>query len=62
VRKRKTEAEAILGPIVETGRTRGVPTPLTARIIATIGEIEAGRLALATENLLALGREPGLAA
>jgi len=51
VRKRKTEAEAQLGPIVETGARRGIATPLTARLIELVAEIEAGKRPLAAENL-----------
>ncbi len=42
VRKRRTEVDPQLGPIVETGERVGVPTPLTARLIQLIHEIEAG--------------------
>ncbi len=54
VRKRKTEAEAQLGPIIETGRRHGVPTPLTARLIKMVTEVEAGNRPLAAENLVEL--------
>jgi 2-dehydropantoate 2-reductase len=57
VRKRKTEAEAQLGPIVTTGAANGVPTPLTARVMTLIAEIEAGRRPLERTNLTALARE-----
>ena len=56
VRKRKTEAEAQLGPIVVAGARAGLPVPLTARLVAMIGEIEAGRRPLARENLAELAR------
>ncbi len=46
VRKRRTEVDAQLGPIVEAGRRHGVPTPVTAGIIARIHEIEEGRRSL----------------
>ncbi|MCF7700738.1 ketopantoate reductase family protein [Loktanella sp. M215] len=51
VRKRKTECEAQLGPIVATGRANGVPTPLTERLMAMIAQIERGERPLARENL-----------
>ena len=54
VRKRKTEAEAQLGPIVAAGTRSGVPTPLTARLIAMVQEIESGRRHLARDNLAQL--------
>ena len=55
IRKRKTECEAQLGPIVASGRARGRPTPLTERVMAMIAEIETGRRPLARENLIELG-------
>ena len=42
VRKRRTEVDPQLGPIVDTGAHVGVPTPLTARLIQLIHEIEDG--------------------
>jgi 2-dehydropantoate 2-reductase len=54
VRKRKTEVDAQLGPIVETGAAKGIPTPLTKRLIELIHDIEDGRRPLAWETLDAL--------
>jgi len=51
VRKRRTEVDAQLGPIVVIGAQLGVPTPLTARLIELIHDIEEGRRALHTANL-----------
>jgi 2-dehydropantoate 2-reductase len=51
VRKRKTEADAQLGPIVTFGGKVGVPTPLTAKTVAMIHEIEDGVRPLQTANL-----------
>lgn len=51
VRKRKTECEAQLGPIVSTGRLNGVPTPLTERLMAMIAQIEQGERPLSRDNL-----------
>jgi 2-dehydropantoate 2-reductase len=42
VRKRRTEVDAQLGIVVEIGRAAGVPTPLTARVVELIHEIERG--------------------
>jgi 2-dehydropantoate 2-reductase len=42
VRKRRTEVDPLLGPVVETGQQMGVPTPLTIQIIRLIHEIEDG--------------------
>jgi 2-dehydropantoate 2-reductase len=54
VRKRKTEVDAQLGPIVEEGAAKGIPTPLTKRLIELIHDIEDGRRPLAWETLDAL--------
>ena len=54
VRKRPTEVDAQLGPIVTFGRQAGVPTPVMGRLIALIHAIEAGR-PLGRENLADLG-------
>jgi 2-dehydropantoate 2-reductase len=54
VRKRKTEVDAQIGPIVETGKAKGVPTPLTARLITLIHDIEDGRRPLDWSTLDAL--------
>jgi len=56
VRKRKTEAEAQLGPIIKVGQKNGVATPLTARLVAMVLEIETGKRPLAAENLEELAR------
>jgi 2-dehydropantoate 2-reductase len=51
IRKRPTEVDAQLGIIVRLGAQAGVPTPLTARLVALIQEIERGIRPLARENL-----------
>ena len=51
VRKRKTEVEALLGSIVEKGKTLGVPTPLLIRLIGMIHELEEGRRSMGWINL-----------
>ena len=51
VRKRRTEVDAQLGPIVAIGAQLGVPTPLTARLVELIHDIEEGRRTLQTANL-----------
>ena len=56
VRRRKTEAEAQLGPIVAAGERAGLPVPLTRRVIAMIREIEEARRPLAGGNLAELAR------
>ncbi|MBP9951486.1 MAG: 2-dehydropantoate 2-reductase [Cypionkella sp.] len=54
IRKRKTEAAAQLGPIVEAGMRHGIATPLTSRLIAMVQQIESGQRPLASENLAVL--------
>jgi 2-dehydropantoate 2-reductase len=51
VRKRRTEVDAQLGPIVTFGARSGVPTPLTARTIALVHAIEEGVRPLQRANL-----------
>ena len=51
IRKRPTEVDAQLGIIVQLGAAAGVPTPLTARVVTMIQEIERGVRPLARENL-----------
>ena len=55
VRKRRTETEVQLGPVVDLGREHGVPTPLTARLIELIRDIETGRRPQGWEALDLLG-------
>ena len=54
VRKRKTEVDAQLGPIVATAVRLGIQAPLSARLIELIHDIEAGRRPLAWATLDAL--------
>jgi 2-dehydropantoate 2-reductase len=42
VRRRRTEIDPQIGPIVEIGASHGMATPLCARLIALIHEIEDG--------------------
>lgn len=54
VRKRKTEVLAQLGPIVAVAAKHGVPTPLTARLITLVQDIENGARDLSLDNLTVL--------
>ena len=54
VRKRPTEVDAQLGIIVSLGAEAGVATPLTARVVALIHEVERGVRAQSLETLDAL--------
>jgi len=51
VRKRRTETDAQLGPIVTLGAEADVPTPLTGRLIELMHEVEDGRRAQSHETL-----------
>lgn len=54
VRKRPTEVDAQLGIVVALGAEAGVPTPLTARVVSLIHEIERGERAQGRPALDAL--------
>ncbi|WP_416068127.1 ketopantoate reductase family protein [Rhizobium sp. ZK1] len=56
VRKRKTEVDAQVLPVVEIGKESRVPTPLAARVITMIHEIEDGKRPLAMANIEELAR------
>ena len=58
VRKRPTEVDAQLGIVVTLGAEAGVPTPLTARLVALIHEIERGARAQSLDTLDALAATP----
>ena len=60
VRKRRTEVDAQLGPVVTHGEAAGLATPVTRRLIALIHEVEEGR-PLAGANLAALADAMGAA-
>ena len=54
IRRRPTEVEAQLGIVVTLGRDAGVPTPLTARVVQLIHDIEQGRRVQSIQTLAAL--------
>ena len=54
VRKRPTEVDAQLGIVVTLGAEAGVPTPLTARLVELIHDIERGNRPLSLDTLDAL--------
>lgn len=54
VRRRRTEVDAQLGPVVARGGELGVPTPLNARLIEAVHEIEDGRRERSPDNVAAL--------
>jgi len=51
VRKRRTETDAQLGPIVALGAEAGVSTPMVSRLIALMHEVENGRRPQSHETL-----------
>lgn len=57
VRKRRTEADAQLGPICSFGARLGIATPAVAGLIAMIHEIEDGVRPLAWENIAELSAQ-----
>jgi 2-dehydropantoate 2-reductase len=56
VRKRRTEVDAQVGPVVADGAALGVPTPCNTRLIAMIHEIEDGARKLDRANLAELAK------
>ena len=54
VRKRPTEVDAQLGIVVSLGAVAGVPTPLTARLVALIHDVERGARPQSLDTLAAL--------
>jgi 2-dehydropantoate 2-reductase len=60
VRRRPTEVDAQLGIVVTLGASAGVPTPITARLVELIHEIERGtrQLSLDTLDVLATVHAP----
>lgn len=56
IRKRRTEARHQLGPIVSTAERLGIATPMTARLIEMIIEMEDGTRSFSRDNMLELGR------
>ena len=58
VRKRPTEVDAQLGIIVSLGAEAGVPTPLTARLVTLIHDIERGARPQSLDTLEALAATP----
>ena len=54
MRQRKTEVEAQLGPVAAAGAAQKIATPLTARLVELIHDIEEGRRPLDWVTLDAL--------
>jgi 2-dehydropantoate 2-reductase len=58
IRKRRTEVDAQLGIVVRLGEDAGVATPLTARLVELIHEVESGTRPQSLETLDALASSP----
>ena len=56
VRKRRTEVDMQITPVIEAGAARGIATPALARLAAMIHQIEDGRRPMSDDNLLELAR------
>ncbi len=56
VRRRRTEVDVQIAPVVATGAAHGVTCPRNARLVAMIHEVEAGTRAMRDDNLLELLR------
>jgi len=54
VRKRKSEVETLLRPVIDAGRRHAVTMPTIARLAAMIAEIESGQRGFSTDNLVEL--------
>jgi 2-dehydropantoate 2-reductase len=54
VRKRKSEVETLLRPVIDAGRRHAVATPTIARLAAMIAGIESGQRGFSTDNLVEL--------
>jgi 2-dehydropantoate 2-reductase len=55
VRKRRTEVDAQLGPLIQEAARLGLATPVSEALIALIHDVEEGRRPLSEANLVALG-------
>jgi 2-dehydropantoate 2-reductase len=51
VKKRKTEVDMQSVPIVRTGERLGIPTPVNAKVVEVVHEIEDGKRGMGWENL-----------
>jgi 2-dehydropantoate 2-reductase len=56
IRKRRTEVDAQVLPVVEIGHSLGIPTPIAAQVVKMIHEIEDGKRPLDLANLDELAR------
>ncbi len=54
IRRRRTEVDSQIAPIVAIGRTHGIACPRTERLVAMIHEVEDGTRPMTDDNLLEL--------
>jgi 2-dehydropantoate 2-reductase len=54
VRKRRTEADTLIGPVIDEGARWGLPMPLNREMKRLLAEMEDGKRPQAWENLDAL--------
>lgn len=57
VRKRRTEVDQLVGPVVEIGARYGIACPTLARLVEMIHEVEDGRRPMSDDNAIALRDE-----
>lgn len=60
VKKRKTEVDVQVAPIVGTGREQGIPTPINAAVLEIVHEIEAGERGMDRGSLEEVARRSGV--
>ena len=57
---RPTEIDYMNGHVVAQGRERGVPTPVSAAVVGTVREVEAGTRQAVPQNIELTLRRAGL--
>ncbi len=62
VKRRQTEVDMQLGPLIERGRERGIATPVNAAVREVIHEIEAGERGMEWANLREIAARAGVGA
>ncbi len=60
VKRRQTEVDMQLAPLIERGRERGIPTPVNAAVRDVIHEIEAGERGMEWSNLREIAARAGV--
>jgi 2-dehydropantoate 2-reductase len=60
VKKRKSEVDMQVAPIVATGREQGIPTPVNTAVLEIVHQIEAGKRGMGWDNLDEIARRSGV--